>query len=94
MNRYFFDVVAQEGSRLDYTGRLMSSEDDARVAAELIALDIAVKQTDRALGSTVTVSDAHGRTVFSIPINLSLLASAFGSEGPSASPLTIVSTAA
>jgi hypothetical protein len=80
MNRYFFDIVGQEGSILDYSGRLMPSPDEAYVAAELMALDIAVKEADRAIGTTVTASDAHGRQLFSIPINLSLLVSAFGSE--------------
>ena len=58
----------------------MSSPNEAYVAAELMALDIAVRAADRAIGTAVTTSDAHGRQLFAIPINLSLLVSAFGSE--------------
>jgi hypothetical protein len=73
MDRYFFDLVGNEGRELDYVGRLLGTTDEAYNAAELIAFDLAVKQTDELIGSTVTVSDVHGRKLFSIPIKQSYL---------------------
>jgi hypothetical protein len=73
MDRYFFDLVGNEGRELDYVGRLLWSADEAYDAAELIALDLAVKQTDEVIGSNVTVSDVHGRELFSIPVKQSYL---------------------
>ncbi len=55
MKRYFFDIVGHAGSTLDYTGRLMPSLDAAYVAAEMIALDIAVREAEEPLGSKVTI---------------------------------------
>jgi hypothetical protein len=74
MERYFFDVVGNEGPALDYTGRTLRSADEAYNAAELMALDLAVKQGDEVIGSKVTVSDIYGRRLFSIPIKESYLA--------------------
>jgi hypothetical protein len=68
VKHYFFDVVGNEGSALDYTGRMLRTADEAHSAAELMALDLAVKQTDEVTVSEVTESDAHGRKFFSIPI--------------------------
>jgi len=68
VKHYFFDVVGNKGSALDYTGRMLRTPDEAHSAAELMALDLAVKQTDEVTVSEVTVSDAHGRKFFSIPI--------------------------
>jgi hypothetical protein len=67
MKRYFFDVVGNEGSALDYTGRMLQTTDEAYSTAELMALDLAVKQPDEVIGSNVTVSDAYER-LFSIPV--------------------------
>ena len=74
MERYFFDVVGNEGPALDYTGRMLRTTDEAYSAAELMALDLAVKQGDEVIGSKVTVSDMYGRKLFSIPIKESYLA--------------------
>jgi hypothetical protein len=73
MKRYFFDVVGDDGSALDYTGRILPTADEAYKAAELIALDLAVKGADEAIGSKVTVSDALGYRFFSIPVEESYL---------------------
>jgi len=73
VKHYFFDVVGNEGSALDYTGRMLRTADEAHSAAELMALDLAVEQTDELTVSEVTVSDAHGRKLFSIPIKESYL---------------------
>jgi hypothetical protein len=74
MNRYFFDVVRNEGPTLDYTGRSLRTDDEAYNAIELMALDLAVKQVDEVIGSKVTVSDVYGRKLFSIPVKESYLA--------------------
>jgi hypothetical protein len=72
MKRYFFDVVANEGSALDYTGRILRTADEAYSVAEIMALDLAVKRSDEVIGAKVTVSDAYER-LFSIPIKESYL---------------------
>jgi hypothetical protein len=73
MDRYFFDVVENEGPALDYTGRVLRTTDEAYNTAELMALDLAVKQGDDVIGSKVTVSDTYGRKLFSIPVKESYL---------------------
>jgi hypothetical protein len=73
MDRYFFDVVGTEGRTLDYIGRSLRTAGEAYNAAELMALDLAVKQGDEVIGSKVTVSDTYGRKLFSIPVKESYL---------------------
>jgi hypothetical protein len=68
MDRYFFDVVENEGPALDYTGRVLRTTDEAYNTAELMALDLAVKQGDDVIGSKVTVSDTYRRKLFTIPV--------------------------
>jgi hypothetical protein len=80
MTHYFFDVVGHEGSTLDYTGRMLPTADQAYDAAELMALDLTVKHVDEMIGSNVTVSDAQGRKLFSIPIKESYLSSSTSSQ--------------
>jgi hypothetical protein len=74
MERYFFDVVGNEGPALDYSGRTLRTANEAYNAAELMALDLAVKQGDEVIGSKVTISYTYGRKLFSIPIKESYLA--------------------
>jgi len=73
MKRYFFDVVGNNRSELDYVGRMLPTAEEAYDAAEMIALDLAVKRADELLESEVTVSDIHGRKHFSIPVKESYL---------------------
>jgi hypothetical protein len=73
MERYFFDVVGNQGPALDYTGRALRTADEAYNVAELMALDLAVKQGDEVIGSKVTVSNTYGRKLFSIPVKESYL---------------------
>jgi hypothetical protein len=73
MDRYFFDIIGNEGPALDYEGRLMRTVDEAYNAAELMALDLSVKQEDAAIGSHVIVRNVHGKTILSIPISQSYL---------------------
>jgi hypothetical protein len=73
MDRYFFDVIGNEGPALDYEGRLMNTVDEAYNVAELMALDLSVKQEDAAIGSNVVVRNVHGQTLLSIPITQAYL---------------------
>jgi hypothetical protein len=43
-------------------------------AAELMAFDLVVKREDELIGSAVTVSNAEGSKLFSIPVQASYLA--------------------
>jgi hypothetical protein len=76
VKRYFFDIVGQAGSELDYTGRILPTPEKAYDAAELMAFDLAVKREDDTIGWTVNVSSAEGRKLFSIPVLASYLAAA------------------
>jgi hypothetical protein len=76
MKRYFFDVMKDDRSELDYMGRLFSTAADAYEAAELMALDLVVKHEDEMIGSAVTVSSAEGVKLYSIPVQASYLTAA------------------
>jgi hypothetical protein len=73
IDRYFFDVVGTEGRAFDYTGRSLRTADEAYNAAELMALDLAVKQGDEVIESKVTVSDTYGHELFAILVKESYL---------------------
>ena len=66
MQRYFFDLVNPTRAEYDYRGREMSSAVQARALAELIAIDESTR-ADR-IGWSVKVSDARGKTYFSVPV--------------------------
>jgi hypothetical protein len=74
MRRYFFDVMKHGRSELDYTGRLFATAAEAHDAAELMALDLVVKESEGMIGSTVIVSSPEGQKLFSIPVRASYLA--------------------
>jgi hypothetical protein len=67
MRRYFFDLIDPTRSEFDYRGREMTSADQARELAELIAIDESTRG-DR-IGWQVRVSDAAGKSYCSVPIN-------------------------
>lgn len=67
MQRYFFDFVDSTQSEFDYRGREMPNAEKARQFAELIAMDQSAR--GRRIGWQVKVSDAIGKTYFSIPIS-------------------------
>jgi hypothetical protein len=73
MNRYFFDIVKQDRSELDYRGRVFSTMKEAYDAAELIALDLEVRYEDEMIGSAVTVWSVEGRKLFSVPVAITAL---------------------
>jgi len=68
MKRYFFDFRGIASNSYDYHGRYFRSAQDARDAAELIALDLSCSDMDRWVGSKINVCDAIGTTLFSIPV--------------------------
>jgi hypothetical protein len=76
MTHYFFDVVGHEPSELDYAGHILPTPDRVYDLAELIAFDLAVKKGVDATGWAVNVSSVEGRTLFSIPVEASRLATA------------------
>jgi hypothetical protein len=76
VKRYFFDVVGSNRRELDYSGRMLPTPESARDAAELLAIDLAVKNEGEAIGWSVNVSVAEGHKLFSIPVQESYLAAA------------------
>jgi hypothetical protein len=74
MKRYFFDIVGHQRSELDYVGHVLQTADEAYDTAESMAFDLAVRQADEIIGLEVTVSDADGCKLFSVPVKASYLA--------------------
>ena len=72
MTRYFFDVIGNGRSILDYAGQALSSPQLAYDAAELLAMDLAVKSSDEE-GLIVNVCSVEGSRLFSIPVQPSYL---------------------
>jgi hypothetical protein len=68
MTRYFFDVVGDGRTELDYVGYLFSTAKEAYETAELMAHDLVVKSLDEISNCTVEVSDADGHKLFSVPL--------------------------
>jgi hypothetical protein len=60
-----------ERSKLDYTGRILPTPEEAYDAAELMALDLFVRREDETIGWAVKMSSAEGRKLFSIPVQAS-----------------------
>ena len=74
MNRYFFDVVGQDRSELDYSGRDLPAPDRACHLAEMIALDLAIEPDDKWHGWAIYVRTAEGRTLYTVPVDSDCLA--------------------
>jgi len=68
MTRYFFDVTEQTGVRYDYSGRTLPSLDDAREFAELIAIDLGCRESEKAPGTFVLVRDAAGQQLITVEV--------------------------
>lgn len=66
MQRFFFDLVDRNCAEFDYRGCEMPSAEQARQLAEVIAIDESTR-ADR-IGWKVRVSDAAGKTYFSVPV--------------------------
>jgi hypothetical protein len=63
METYFFDIVRTSHIAHDFRGRQLAGLDDARVMAEIIAIDCEFKG---ALDSKIEVRNIKGRCLFSV----------------------------
>ena len=68
MNKYFFDVVGDDRTEIDFHGRAFSEPQKAFQMAHMLALDMEVGYADEYSGKTVHVRSAHGDHLFSVPI--------------------------
>jgi len=69
MARYFFDLVNDAGIVHDHQGLEFSSPDGAKRQGELIAIDLRfAPDVECSTGDKVSVCDARGRVLFSIPV--------------------------
>jgi Domain of unknown function (DUF6894) len=68
MTRYFFDVTEQTGVRYDYSGRTLPSLDHARELAELIAIDLGCRESEKVPGTFVLVRDAGGQQLITVEV--------------------------
>jgi hypothetical protein len=68
VTKYFFDVTEQATVRYDYSGRFLPSLDKARELAELIAMDLGCRESEKVPGTFVLVHDAIGQQLFTIEV--------------------------
>ena len=69
MARYFFDVVSTAGTSHDHQGIELSTPDSAKRQGELIAIDLRfAPDAEGRAGDRVSVCDARGQVLFSIPV--------------------------
>ena len=68
MHRFFFDLIGIDLRSLDFHGRMVSSMEEARDIAELLALGLGCSETDDWDGSEIQVCDEAGRKLFVTPI--------------------------
>jgi hypothetical protein len=69
MHRLFFDLIGIDLRSLDFHGRMVSSTEEARDIAELLALGLGCSESDDWHGSEIQVSDEAGRKLFVTPIH-------------------------
>jgi hypothetical protein len=67
MKKYFFDIVDGDGAAFDYCGREFPSPEAAYPLAELLALDLEVRDV-ASTECSISVSDATGRQYFTVPV--------------------------
>ena len=68
MNKYFFDVVGDDTTELDFHGRAFPEPQSAFQLAHMLALDMEVAYADEYSGKSIHVRSAHGDNLFSVPI--------------------------
>jgi hypothetical protein len=76
MTRYFFDLVNQKDCKQDFRGRELSTLEEARRLAELIAIDLATGPEDQWAGWSVAVHSVDGHELFAVPIQVLALTAA------------------
>jgi len=68
MTRFFFDVVTGTSSSYDFHGQYCKTEKEAREMAEIVSFDWACSENAERSATSIQVRDAHGRTLFSVPV--------------------------
>jgi hypothetical protein len=69
MPRYFFDLVSEAGVSHDHQGREFTCPDGAKRQGELIAIDLRfAADSEGRTGDKISVCDARGAVLFSIPV--------------------------
>jgi hypothetical protein len=68
MNKYFFDVVGDDCTEIDFHGRAFSEPQKALQMAHMLALDMEVGYGEEYSGRAVHVRSADGDHLFSVPI--------------------------
>ena len=64
MNKYFFDLTGQNYCE----GRILEHPREALSLAELLALDLEVKDEEQSYGRAITVRDCWGKQICSVPV--------------------------
>jgi hypothetical protein len=68
MKKYFFDRVGLSCSEYDFRGRDFAEPQKAYQLAQLLALDLGVKDQEEFLGGSINVRNAAGHKLFSVQI--------------------------
>jgi hypothetical protein len=68
MKKYFFDRVGERCSEYDFRGREFSEPNKAFQLAQLLALDLEVGGPEEFCGGSISVRNADGHKLFSVPI--------------------------
>jgi uncharacterized protein DUF6894 len=68
MKKYFFDVIGNDCTEIDFHGRAFSEPQKAFEVAHMLALDMEVGYGDEYSGRAVHVRSAHGDNLFSVAI--------------------------
>jgi hypothetical protein len=68
MTRYFFDLKGRMSVEHDYTGRQLSTLEQAGQLANLIAMDLSCTRLDDAVGMEVQIRTSDGALLSSVPV--------------------------
>jgi hypothetical protein len=68
MKKYFFDVVGDGCTELDFHGRAFTEPQKALQLAHMLALDMEVGYGEEYSGRAIQVRSADGLSLFSVPI--------------------------
>jgi len=68
MNKYFFDLTGQNCCEYDHQGRVLAHPSEAVSLAELLALDLEVKDHEQRSARAITVRDCWGKEICCVPV--------------------------
>jgi hypothetical protein len=68
MTKYFFDVKVGTCVEHDFTGRLLSTLEQARQLADMIATDVSCTMPDATANMEVQIRSSEGTLISSVPI--------------------------